>query len=145
MFTDSFPELLVDFWKSKYDNLRIRPITVYDDLFTIIDKGMAPHYRAYKYREDAHYTPWRYYDFFHPYTDEGTYPNAKYAFVHLNQLLENRERRDVIGAPRLVDVIPEAKLRPIKKLAWQLTQEEYLDVLNEPLYATLEEYERSTH
>jgi hypothetical protein len=125
-------------------NIRMRPITVYDKVNIVIDKGMAGHYRAYKFKADIHYTPWRYLDFFYPYTEKDTFHGTPCGFVHLNQLSENKERKRIIGNPNLVDVCPKAKLwiLPDDKMAWSLTDEEYNNLLKTEPTCSLENYEK---
>ncbi len=142
VFTDGLPLLLEKFWNSSFDSICMKPITIYDVPYIVHEKGMASHWRVYKYRPDMHYTPWRYRDFFHPFLEKNTMYVPIGSFVHLNYLAENRERKIRIGNPSLSEVCPDTKLWKINKDAWELDNKEYLEIINRPPDYLIKDYEK---
>lgn len=142
VFGASFEKIVAEFWKSKFTSVCIRPMDVYDTPYILHNKGMASHWRIYKYRPDMHYSPWRYRDFFHPFRGRDTMYGVIGGFVHLNMLRENMERKRRIGNPSLLTVCPEAKLWKTDKPAWQLTLEEYAEIISKPETCLLKDYEK---
>jgi len=140
VFTDNFPQLLKDFWESSYTSINARPINVYDKVDIIVDRGMASHYRVYKYVDSIHFTPWRYRGFYYPYRGSESMILGTGLFVHLNKLAENKDRKKIIGNRDLIDVCPDAKLWKLTKPAWELTHDEYLEIISSPPTWTLKEY-----
>jgi hypothetical protein len=142
VFNNSFVDILTQFWSSKFTSVCMRPMDVYDTPYFLHNKGMASHWRIYKYSPFIHYTPWRYRDFFHPYRERETWKGIIGGFVHLNMLRENMARKVKIGNPSLLETCPDTKLWKIDKPAWELTIEEYQEIINKPETCLLKDYEK---
>lgn len=142
VFNNSFVDILTQFLSSKFTSVCIRPMDVYDTPYFLHNKGMASHWRIYRYDPAVHFTPWRHRDFFRPYRGRDTMYGVIGGFVHLNMLRENMERKAKIGNPSLLQVCPNTKLWKISKPAWELTISEYQDIINKPETCLLKDYEK---
>jgi len=136
IYTNSLPDVLDKFVNSTLDTVFIRPIEVYESMNIIINRGLIPHARIYKYTpkltaipphktfETADGIATR--DYWFPYKLKRNIMRADYTFVHLQRLTKkNRELR--LKAKGGV-AVKGTKLWRVSKPAYELTPEEGLSI-----------------
>lgn len=143
VFTNYLPTILEEFWKSEFTSICTKPIEVFDNPYLIHNRGLMSHWRVYKYEPSIHFTPRRYQDHFWVYPASKAWRGINGGFVHLSSLKEFSAAKRLICPKSISDVHPNAKIWRLNKPAWELTPDEYLEIINKPCDFLLKDYEEN--
>ena len=94
IFTDYLPELLEKLWDSNKQGVSLKMVHVVNDMFTIKQDLMGPHFHIMKYTRELRGYPWQFFNMFHPITGSQIM-KVNYYSVHLPYLTtSSRKFRD---------------------------------------------------
>lgn len=85
IFTDHLPELLERLLESDKRGISLKMVHVVDDMFTIKEDAMGPHFHIMKYTRELAGYPWQFFNMFHPITGSQIM-KVNYYSVHLPYL-----------------------------------------------------------
>lgn len=139
IFSDSFPETLVNFWNWEgREALVLKPSDVFGDMKTLRGKSMGPHVRVLKF--DPKYTaiPYRNFATYVPLTRKELL-GSRYVMIHLNALLEEtREWKNVHWKKAIHDL--DEPLWRVEKDIRQMTPSEVVRTIKGKPSMTVGEY-----
>jgi len=129
IYTNYLPEMLEKFWKSDFTSICTKPIDVYGNFYLIHNKSMMSHWRAYKYQPEISFTPRRFQDHYYPYPAKEAWRGLNGGFIHLTSHKDFLNLKKRINHGDLLKVHPNAKFWKLDKPAYELTPEEYVDII----------------